>query len=390
MKNDSAFIPLSKPAIGKEEKRAVLKALDSGWITLGPKTAEFEDLFKAFIGTKHAVGVSSWTGGMHVVLSSLGIGPGDEVIAPVFTFAATINPVIQVGAKPVLVDIDRDTFLIDVQKVEKAITKKTKAIIPVHYAGQAVDMDALKDIAKRYNLKIIEDAAHAVGTVYKGAQIGTHGDAVVYSFHPIKNMTTGDGGMIVTNDAELDTKARLYRLHGMNKEAWKRLDKSGNWYYEIVVPGFKYNMTDISASIGIEQLKKLSTFILHRTKIAALYTKAFVKIPEITSPKVLPYGVHAWNLYSVLLDVDALTISRNDFIEELKKRNIGTSVYFTPLHMHPYYQKALGYNEGDFPNSEWVYQRLLCLPMSNAITMREAKTVIHEVTQLISEYKKHG
>jgi len=387
MKNK--YIPLSKPFFGKEEKAAVAKAMDSGWVTLGPKTFEFEESFKKYVAAKYAVGVSSATAGLHLAMIVANIKKGDEIIAPTFTFAATINPALHLGAKPVLVDIKKDTFNIDTDLIEKKITKKTRAIVPVHYAGQTVNMDQVMSLARKYKLLVIEDAAHALGSKYKNKSAGSIGDMTVFSFHPIKNITTGDGGMVTTNNKSFDELMRLYRLHGMNKEAWKRLSKTGNWYYEITVPGYKYNMTDIAASIGIEQLKKLKIFNKKRKVLKDLYSKEFKEIPEITVPFVHKDSEHAWNLYSILLDIESLKISRNDFIEELKKYNIGSSVYFMPLHLHPYYKKILGYKKGDFPNAEWVYERILSIPLYPAMSTSDVLYVARTIKSIIKKYKKN-
>jgi len=383
------FIPLSQPNFSSAEKTAVIKAFDSGWVTLGPKTAEFEVRFAKYVGAKYAVAVSSATAGLHLAIITAGVGREDEVIAPVFTFAATINPVIHEGGTPVLVDIDKKTFTIDTKKVERFITKKTKAIIPVHYGGGVVDMDAIVKLARKYKLVIIEDAAHAVASTYKGKRIGTIGDMTVFSFHPIKNITTGDGGMVTTDNEEYAAKIRLLRLHGMNKEAWKRFSKSGSWYYEITAPGYKYNMTDISAVIGIEQLKRLPKFQQKRKEIIGEYTKAFSKHPLISVPFIPEYTGHAWNLYSILLDVGKLDVSRNEFIELLKEKNIGSAVYFTPLHFHPYYRDTYKLKQGDFPNAEWVYERIVNLPMSSKMTINDARHVIKSVLDVLASHTIH-
>lgn len=388
MKTSRPYIPLAKPYISAKDKQNVIDALESGWITLGPKTRVFEEKLEEYTGATHAVAVSSATAGLHLALVAAGIGKGDQVIAPTFTFAATINPVIHVGATPVLVDIRKDTYNIDLDEVEKNINSKTKAIIPVHYAGQAVDMDRLYDIAKRHNLVVIEDAAHAIGSMYKKAMIGNTKHMAVFSFHPIKNITTGDGGAVVTNSKEYADNVRLNRLHGMDKEAWRRFDKSGSWYYEITSPGYKYNMTDISASLGISQLSRIEQFIKKREKIAAFYTETFSSIEEITVPAVKKNIRHAWNLYSIVLDVDQLNISRNELIEELKKFAIGASVYFMPLHLHPYYQKTFSWKKGSFPVSEWVYKRLVCIPMYPKMTMKDASYVAKSLISIVNSNKK--
>lgn len=390
MKKNRRYIPLSQPCIGKEEINAAIEALKSGWITLGPKTALFEDQIKDFIGTKYAVALSSATAGLHLALLAAGIGKSDEVIAPVFTFAATINPIIHVGAKPILIDCTKDTFNIDISQIEKNITHKTRAIVPMHYAGQSVDMDKITNIARKYNLVVIEDAAHAIGTTYKKKKIGSISDMTVFSFHPIKNITTGDGGMVLTNNEEFDKKLRLLRLHGMNKEAWRRFDKSGSWFYEITIPGYKYNMTDLSAVIGIEQFKKLSLFINLRRKYVQIYNNLLKNTSEITIPYFDDFQGHAWNLYSILIDCNQLNISRNEIIEKLKDYNIGSSVYWTPIHEHPFYKKTFKLTKQMFPNASWVYERILSLPLSPSMTEKEVEYVGKVLVDLVSQNRKHA
>lgn len=348
---------------GKEEKIEVLKALDSGWVTLGPRVRQFEEDFAKYVGSKHSIAVSSCTAALHLSLLCLGIGKGDEVITTPFTFAATSNTIIHAGAKPVFVDIDPQTFNIDADKIEEKITKKTKAILPIHYGGQPADMDKILKIARKHRLKVIEDAAHAVGTEYKGKRIGSIGDLTCFSFHPIKNISTGDGGMVTTDNSEYAEMITLLRLHGMSKEAWKRHSAAGSWKYDISVAGFKYNMTDIQAALGIHQLRKLDRFIAIREEYAQRYDKMLSSIPEVTVPFVAPDIRHARNLYTVMVDTKTLTLNRDGLVEELKKANIGASVYFIPLYRFSLYRKVLGYQKRDFPVTENVYEKIISLPL---------------------------
>jgi len=310
------FLPFCQPNISQEEINEVVDTLNSDWITTGPKTKEFERRFAEYIGVKYAVAVSSATAGMHLSLIAAGIGRGDEVITTPYTFAATANVIIHSQAKPVFVDIDKDTFNIDPENIKKAITNKTKAIIPVHFAGQACRMDEIIQIAKKYNLIIIEDAAHAVSAEYKGKKIGSIGNLTAFSFYATKNLTTGEGGMVTTNDDELAKKVAILSLHGISQDAWKRYGAGGFWYYEIMYPGFKYNMTDIQASIGLHQLAKIEEFLKIRLKYVNMYQTAFKELPQIITPKDVISGRHAWHLYCILIKKELLSINRDKFIEE--------------------------------------------------------------------------
>lgn len=380
------FLPLAKPVLGKEEEKAVIAALRSGWITLGPKTAEFEEAFKKYIGCKHAIAVNSATAALDLAFYDLNFKKGDEVIIPAFTFAATANTVIHAGGTPVIADVDPGTFCLDVVSVEKKITKKTRAIAAVHYAGHPADMKALKALAKKYNLEVVEDAATAVGTDYRGKKIGNDMHSVCFSFHPIKTMTTGDGGMLTTNDEKKAKRLRLLRLQGMNKESWKRLEKTGSWFYEIVAPGFKFNMTDISAAIGIEQLKKIEGFIARRTEIVELYKKLFSKT-ELTYQVWEKKIRHSHNLFPVLLP-EKLIKYRNQIIEDLKEESIGANVYYIPLHFHPFYQSEFGWKKGDAPVTESIYERLINLPLYPSLTNKEVKYVADKFLTALAKYDK--
>lgn len=378
------FLPLAKPVLGKEEEKAVIAALRSGWITLGPKTAEFEEDFKKYIGCKYAIAVNSATAALDLAMYDLHLEKKDQVIIPAFTFAATANTIIHAGGTPVIADVDPKTFCLDPASVEKKITKHTKAIVPVHYAGHPANMKALKALAKKHNLTIVEDAATAVGTDYNGKKIGNDMHAVCFSFHPIKTMTTGDGGMLCTNDEKKANRLRLLRLQGMNKEAWKRLDKSGSWFYEIVAPGFKFNMTDIGAAIGIEQLKKIEKFIAKRAKIVETYKKLFKK-QDFTYQEYATDIRHSHNLFPVLLP-DRLVKYRNQIIEDLKEASIGANVYYIPLHYHPFYKETYGWKKGDAPVTEWIFERLINLPLYPSLTQKEVQYVADQFLKAIKKY----
>lgn len=369
------FLPIATAVFGKEEEREIIDTLRSGWITLGPKTKRFEEDFQKYIGSKYAVALISCSAALHLAMMAIDIKEGDEVITTPLTFAATAHAILHCGGKPVFVDIDRKTFNIDPGKIESAITKKTKAIIPVHYGGQPAELDKIRRIAKKYNLYVIEDAAHAVGSEYKNRKIGTISDMTCFSFHPVKNMTTGDGGAITTNNSKIAEKLMMLRVNGMDKESWKRNTSSGNWDYDISVLGFKYHMNDIAASLGIHQLRKIDKFWKVRKKISQEYDKLFKKVPGVILPEKMPNIKHAHNLYPVLIDIDSINISRNEIIAKLKEFNIGSIVYFRPLHLQPFFQKYLGCKKGDFPEAEFIFDRLVCLPIYPGMNIKDVKYV---------------
>lgn len=382
------FLPPFRPNLGKEEIKEVIDTLKSDWITTGPKVNKFEEAIKKYIGCRETVAVNSCTEGLHLCLVAAGIKEGDEVITTPLTFVSTANVILHQGAKPVFVDIKKDTYNIDPSKIEKAITKRTKAIIPIHYGGQPCEVDKILKIAKKYNLVVIEDAAHAIGAEYKGKKIGTFGDFTVFSFYAAKNMTTAEGGMICLSDRKLAEKLKILSLHGISRDAWKRYSAKGSWYYEVLYPGYKCNMTDIQASLGIHQLRKLEKFINKKEKIAKIYRENFQKIPEITTPEVKNNVRTTWYLYPILINKDLLKIDRGQFIEALKAENIGTSVHFIPVHFHHYYKKKFNFKKGDFPNTEYVYERLISLPIHSAMSFKDVKDVIIAVKKIVNYYKK--
>jgi dTDP-4-amino-4,6-dideoxygalactose transaminase len=389
MRSRTEFLPYALPSIDEQEEQAVLEVLRSGWLTTGQRTRQFEQEFAAYTGAPYAVAVNSCTAAMHLVLAAWGIGAGDEVITTPLTFCATIEAIEYVGATPVLVDIDPQTANIDPARIESAITARTRVILPVHYGGLPCEMDAIMDIATRYNLKVLEDAAHASGAAYKGRKIGTIGHATAFSFYANKNMTTGEGGMITTPDAELADQCRILSLHGISRDAWKRYTAAGSWYYEVQALGFKYNMPDVLAAIGICQLRKLDAMNARRQHIAAQYHQAFREMGFLTPfPPELPDDrTHVWHLYTVLLNLDALRIGRDQFIEELKARNIGVSVHYIPIHYHPHY-RAYGWRKGDFPHTEAYYERTLSLPLYPAMSDQDVADVIEAVYEVGKTWRR--
>lgn len=383
----SSFLPPFRHSIGEEEINEVVDTLKSDWVTTGPKTFNFEDIFSKKVDSKYAIAVSSCTAALHLAIVALGIGEGDEVITTPFTFAATAEVVENEKAKPVFVDVEKDTYNIDPARIEEKITDKTRAIIVVHYAGHACEMDRIMDIAKKNDLYVIEDAAHAIGSKYNNKSIGSIGDVTCFSFYATKNITTAEGGMITTNNEELADKMRILSLHGISKDAWKRYSSEGSWYYEILYSGYKYNMSDLQASIGIHQIGKLDQMQKRREEIADKYNKSFAEIPQLTTPTVKNYATNAWHLYPVQVNDDLLSINRNDFIEALKAENIGTSVHFIPLHLHPYYKEKYGFKGISFPNAESLYNHEISLPIYPKMADEDVDDVISAVKKIINYYK---
>ncbi len=373
------FLPYALPLIENDDIEAVVDSLRSNWVTKGPKTVEFEKRFAEYIGVKHAIAFNSCTAGLHTALIAAGIGEGDEVITTPMTFAASANVIIHAGATPVFVDIDPITMNIDPNKIEEKMTPRTKAIIPVHIAGFPCEMDEIMAIASKHNLFILEDAAHAVHTRYKDKMIGSIGDATAFSFYATKNLMTGEGGMVTTNNDELAEKLRVYSLHGMSRNAWNRYTAKGSWHYEITFPGYKYNMTDIQAALGLTQLGKLQSMQSTRESIALRYNQAFSTIPELEIPFDSEYARHAWHLYIIKLNLEKISVDRAEFIELLREENIGTSVHFIPVHLHPYYRDTFGLERGFMPQAENVYDRIISLPLYPKMTDTDVQDVIEAV-----------
>jgi dTDP-4-amino-4,6-dideoxygalactose transaminase len=377
-----AFLPFALPEIGEEEIAEVVDTLRSGWVTTGPKAARFEKAFAEFLGdaSLHCIAVNSATAGLHLALEALGIGPGDEVITTTHTFTATAEVVRYLGADVRLVDIDAATLNIDPAQVEAAIGPRTKAILPVHYAGLAADMPALLALARRHGLKVIEDAAHALPATSGGALVGTlASDATVFSFYANKTITTGEGGMLVTRDAALAERAKVMRLHGMNRNAFDRFTAEvPSWYYEIVAPGFKYNLTDIAAALGLHQLAKAHAFQVRREAIARQYDAALADLPVLTPPWPNGGDRHAWHLYALRLADDA-DVGRDAFIERLFTAGIGVSVHYIPLHAHPYWRERYGLTAAQFPVSQSAYERMTSLPLYTRMSDADVQRVIAAV-----------
>ncbi|OYY65790.1 MAG: UDP-4-amino-4,6-dideoxy-N-acetyl-beta-L-altrosamine transaminase [Burkholderiales bacterium 28-67-8] len=380
------FIPFALPDIGDDEIAEVVDTLRSGWITTGPKTRRFEEDFTAYLGDPglHSMAVNSATAGLHLALEALGIGPGDEVITTTHTFTATAEVVRYLGADVVLVDIDPATLCIDVAAVEAAITPRTKAVIPVHYAGLAADMATLLPLARRHGLKVVEDAAHALPTTCGGQLVGTLGsDVTVFSFYANKTMTTGEGGMVVTRDAAIAKRVQVMRLHGINRDAFDRFTaKAPSWYYEIVAPGFKYNLTDMASAMGIHQLRRSRGFQATRAAIAARYDVAFADLPLITPPQPASGDTHAWHLY-VLRLADGARLTRDGLIDGLYAAGIGCSVHYVPLHLQPYWRERYALTPERFPHSQHAYERMLSLPLYTRMDDGQVERVIAAVRALL-------
>jgi len=379
------FLPFALPEIGEEEINAVSEALRSGWVTTGPRARQFEADFAAFLGGGiEAIAVNSATAGLHLGLEALGVGPGDEVITTTHTFTATAEIIRYLGADPVFVDIDASTLCIDVRAIEAAITPRTKVVIPVHFAGRSADMVELLAVTKKYGLKVMEDAAHALPTTCGGQLIGTlDSDVTVFSFYANKTITTGEGGMLVTRNKEIARRARVMRLHGINRDAFDRFTaKVPSWYYEVVAPGFKYNMTDIAAAMGIHQLKKANRFQERREQIAAMYDSGFEGLPIILPPKAATGDVHSWHLYVIQLGA-SVGVSRDRFVEQMFELGIGCSVHYIPLHLHPYWRDTYKLRAEMFPVSQMVFERTLSLPMYSSMRDSDVERVIQAVKSLL-------
>ena len=381
------YLPFSKPSLGEEEIGEVVDTLRSSWITTGPKTKRFEADFAAHLGAPGALALNSCTAGLHTALATLGIGPGDEVITTPITFAASVNVIEHVGARPVLVDVEEDTLNIDPASIEAAITPRTKAILPVHYAGHPVELDAIWEIAARNGLAVIEDAAHALPAKFKGRLIGSGHNPVAFSFYATKNLTTAEGGML-TGAEEFLASARIRSLHGMSGDAWRRYGKGGSWRYDILCPGFKYNMTDIQAALGLWQLRKLARFQQRRREVVDAYRSGFAGEVALELPVERPTVEHAWHLYVLRLRLDALEIGRDRFIEELATRNIGTSVHFIPIHVHPYYRDKYGYAPDDFPVAYASFCRMFSLPLHPQLSDQDVADVIEAVLDVVRAHRR--
>ncbi|HXI33810.1 MAG TPA: DegT/DnrJ/EryC1/StrS aminotransferase family protein [Gemmatimonadales bacterium] len=383
----SSFLAFAPPVIGEEEILEVVDTLRSDWITTGPKTQRFESEFAAYLNAPAALALNSCTAGLHTALAALGIGKGDEVITTPLTFTASVNVIEHVGARPVLVDVEPDTLNLDPAAVAAAVTPRTRAILPVHYAGHPADLDAVSGIALARGLHVVEDAAHALPARYRGRLIGSGPNPVSFSFYATKNMTTAEGGMLTGAPQFLD-RARVLSLHGMSRDAWKRYGKGGNWRYEVLAPGFKYNMTDIQAALGLCQLKKLAAFQERRREVVRRYHEAFRDEDALELPVERAEVEHAWHLYVLRLRPEVLRISRDEVIDELTARNIGTSVHFIPIHLHPFYRNKYGWKPTSFPVALENYERMLSLPLHARLSEDDVTDVIDAVRDIVRIHRR--
>ena len=380
----ASFLPFSKPSISEAEIAAVADVLRSGWITTGPKAAEFEAKFSTYTGADGSVALASATGGMHVALKALGIGPGDEVVTPSMTWVSTVNLIVMAGATPVFADIDRETLMVSRKTIEPLLTERTRLIIPVHFAGAAVDLDPICDLARGKGIALIEDAAHAVGTQYKGRMIGSRGTSI-FSFHPIKNITTGEGGMVCSDDAAFLERVKRLKFHGLGVDAFDRQSQGRSPQAEVLEPGYKYNLTDVAAALGIGQLARVDPFNAQRAELARLYRERLHGVPEILPLGDPTYPIrHAWHLFIVRLDVDKAKMDRDAFMKELKLRNIGTGLHFKAAHLHKYYAEAMGQRRGMLPDTEWNSDRICSLPLFPDMTPGDVDDVVAAIKEILA------
>ena len=384
----ATFLPIAIPWIGEREKQLVLESLDSGWITTGPKAQELARRIAELGGARHGIALNSATGALHLALEALGIGPGDEVITSAYTFAATVNVIEHVHARPVLVDVEPDTLNMDPARVEAAMTPRTRAVISVDYGGQPCEYDALHALCGPRKVRLVDDAAHALGAAYRGRPVGSLADVTAFSFYASKNLSTGEGGAAVTDDAGLAERIQLLSLHGMSRDAWKRYAATGSWYYEVVAPGWKYNLSDVLAAIGLGQLERFEEFQARRLAIVERYAAGLADVPEVRLPVARPHVTHAWHLYPIALELERLTIDRARFIEELRAENIGTSVHFIPIHFHPHFRDSLALAEGAFPVAENAYRRAITLPLFPRMSDQDTDDVIAAVRKLARAFRR--
>lgn len=377
------FLVFGSPLIEQPEIDEVIASLKSGWLGTGPKVQQFEELFKDYKGSEFAIALSSCTAALHLSLLVMGLQQGDEVIVPTMTFAATANAVIHAGAKPVFVDCRRDTMNIDPEDFERKITSRTKAVIPVHFAGRPCDMDTIIEIAERHSLGVIEDCAHAIETEFHGKKAGTFGAMGCFSFYVTKNVVTGEGGMVITDNQNYADEIKVLALQGMTKDAWRRFADEGYKHYQIVYAGFKYNMTDIQAAIGIHQLPRVGEYWERRREIWNRYDEAFASLPIIRLARIDEDSKHAHHLYTLLLDLKKIGLTRDQLLDQMAERNIGVGVHYIALHLHPYYQEAFGCKKGDFPNAEWISERTVSIPLSAKLTDDDVDDVIDSVEAIL-------
>jgi dTDP-4-amino-4,6-dideoxygalactose transaminase len=373
------FLVFGAPLIEQPEIDEVVACLQSGWIGSGPRVSRFEERFREYTGAEHAVALNSCTAALHLAFHALGVGPGDEVIAPTMTFVATSNAAVHAGATPVLVDCDRHTMNVDPAAIEAAVTPRTRAIVVVHFAGRPCEMDAIVAIARKHDLRLVEDCAHAIETEYHGRHVGTFGDVGCFSFYVTKNVVTGEGGMAIASRQDLADRMRTLALHGMTKDAWKRFSDKGYLHYDVVEAGFKYNMMDIQAAIGIHQLARVERTWKRRAEIWRAYCEAFADLPVFLPAPAAPDTRHALHLFTLLLDTDRCGITRDDFLASMTARKIGTGVHYRAVHLHPFYRERFGYRSGQFPNAEWISERTVSLPLSAKLSDGDVADVIEAV-----------
>ncbi len=381
------FLIFGSPDIREAEIAEVEATLRSGWLGTGPRVAAFEEAFREYIGVRYAMALNSCTAGLHLSMIAVGVKPGDEVITTPMTFASTANVIVHVGAKPVFVDCDRDTLCIDPDLVEEKITSRTKAILPVHFAGRPADMTRITGIASRHGLKVVEDAAHAIEAVHRGRKIGTIGDCTAFSFYVTKNVVTGEGGMVTTDSQEIADWIKIAGLHGLSRDAWKRYSDEGFKHYEVVFAGFKYNMMDIQAALGIHQLRRVEENLKRREQIWRRYVEAFSDLPLRIPPEPPEGDRHARHLFVILLELEQLKITRDQVMQALHAEGIGTGVHYRPIHLHPYYRERFGHKPGEFPNAEWVGERTISLPFSTKLTDQDVEDVIEAVRKVLEAAK---
>lgn len=383
MSNTNTFLPFSRPVISQATIDEVVACLKSGWLASGPRVKQFEADLSSYLAVKHALALTSATAGLFLALKAAGIGAGDEVITTPITFVASLNTIVHVGAKPVLVDVDLNTYNIDPTKIEAAITPRTKAIMPVHFAGLPVKLDAIYSIAKKHNLRVIEDAAQAVGSCYQGKLLGSFGDMQVFSFHPNKVMTTGEGGCVCTRDDAVAATIRALRFHGIDRDAANRYAKGGSQHYDVIDAGYKFNMLDLQAAIGIHQLRELEDFIAHRTQLAERYNKLLAGQPALTLPPQPPKDDrHCWYIYTPLINSEVLGFNRDEFMRRMQNCNIGTGYHYQAAHLYSFYQKTFGYRKGDFPNAEIISDRIVSLPLFADMTFADQDRVVTSMLEI--------
>lgn len=383
------FLPYHQPSLGPEEEASVVETLRSGWLTTGPQTKLFGRKIAEYVGAAHCVALNSCTAALHLALEAVGVGPGDEVVTSPITFASTANVIVHRGATPVFADVEADTVNLAADRFEAVITPRTKAVIPVHLFGQACDMDPINAAARRHGIAVVEDAAHAIGTEYKGRRIGGSGNLTAFSFYATKNITSGgEGGAITTNDEGLAERLAIMSLHGISKDAWKRYSSAGYKHWDIIYPGYKYNMFDLQAAVALPQLAKIEAFSARRMELKAKYDAAFRDLAELALPAERPYGKHAHHLYPVVVRTEHLTADRDTVMNALQAEHIGVGVHFRAVHLHPYYMQTWGFRRGMYPNAEYYSDRTISLPLYPKMTDADADDVVRAVRKVLARYRK--